>query len=362
MDDQFVTIEIPEPRNQPATSLSVLLGRRFSPQQQILLYDADEWEEFILEWVHSQRAKYSDVRRMGGARDRGIDVAGFTDSMGLDGVWDGFQCKHFAAPVPPSKATPEIAKILWHSFEGHYVAPRKYYFVAPKGCSTELKNLLSSPSTLLQYIREHWDRQCAQELVRGNTIRLQGSFEQYVTGFDFSTFEELGALAIIDGHRSTPYHAARFGGGLPPRSRVESPPSEIHAGESRYIQQLFEAYSERLRQEIAGLDALEPWGDFISHFHLQREYFYHAESLRNFARDAVPPGTFEELQNEMYDGVVTIEMSNHPDGMTRMDAVTQEATAVQITSNALISVLKVKDRKGICHQLANQDRLHWRKR
>ena len=84
------------------------------------------------------------------------------------------------------------------------------------------------------------------------------------------------------------------------------------------------------------------------HFHRQREAFYHAESLRVFARDTVPPGTFESLQEDIYDGVVDTHDASHPDGY------------LQITANALISCTKPKDRDGICHQLANEDRLRWK--
>jgi hypothetical protein len=40
-------------------------------------------------------------------------------------------------------------------------------------------------------------------------------------------------------------------------------------------------------------------------------------------------------------------------------AVTKAARDMQITSNALITRAKPQDRDGICHQLANEDRLRW---
>ena len=40
------------------------------------------------------------------------------------------------------------------------------------------------------------------------------------------------------------------------------------------------------------------------HFRRQREAFYEAESLRVFARDSVPPGTFESLLDDIHDGVI----------------------------------------------------------
>lgn len=59
--------------------------------------------------------------------------------------------------------------------------------------------------------------------------------------------------------------------------------------------------------------------------------------------------------------MIDVEAAAHEDGYARVNAVTQAAVSLQMTSNALMSVVKVQDRKGMCHQLANEDRLRWRK-
>lgn len=353
--------DIPEPLGRPSDAMKVQFGRPIPPQLQVLLYSPDEWEEFIHEWVHSQKAKYRSVQRFAGANDMGIDVAGMTDENGLFGVWDNFQCKHYDKPLPPRTAAVEVAKILWHSFNKQYTPPRKHYFLAPRGCGTTLAKLLANPTALHDYVIKNWDNQCSKAITLRQTIALDGAFKSYVDAFDFSIFKPRTLLEVIDDHRLTPYHTIRFGGGLPDRPAVSLPPTEPETGESRYIRQLFEAYSDHVRIEIAELTALAARQDLTDHFHRQREFFYHAEALRNFARDTVPPGAFNDLQSEIHAGVVDVETASHHDGYARLNAVTQAATQLQLTSNALISVIKVQDRKGICHQLANDDRLHWRK-
>ena len=102
--------EIPAPSDKESpSSAQVLHGHLIPAQQQILLYSADDWEEFILEWVHHQKTKYKKVVRMSGASDMGVDVAGFTDDAGFDGVWDNYQCKHYddALPSRPGELHPE---------------------------------------------------------------------------------------------------------------------------------------------------------------------------------------------------------------------------------------------------------------
>jgi hypothetical protein len=78
--------EIPLPATQAPHAARVVHGRLIPPQQQILLYSAEEWEGFTYEWVHSKRTDYNKVVRFSGAGDLGIDVAAFCDPAGFAGT------------------------------------------------------------------------------------------------------------------------------------------------------------------------------------------------------------------------------------------------------------------------------------
>ena len=355
-------VEVPEPAKQPApSSAKVMHGAVKPPQQLILLYSAEEWESFVEEWVHYLKTQYVKVVRLSGPSDMGIDVAGLADKNGLSGVWDNYQCKDYGNPLTPSVAIPEIGKILWHSFEGHYTPPRKYYFMAPKNVGMQLKKLLLKPGDLKTHVVLKWDDWCANAITSTKKIPLTGKLRTYVSNFDFSIFTFKTALEAIDEHRQTPYYSARFGGGLSDRPAVTAPPSNPAATESRYLQQLFEAYSDNQKASLPDLASLSSHPDLADHYQRQRETFYHAEALRNFARDTVPSGTFEELQGEVHAGVVDVCDSPHADALVRLKAVTQAAASLPLTANGLITVTKIQDKKGICHQLANENRLKWKK-
>ncbi|CAB5225669.1 hypothetical protein UFOVP745_51 [uncultured Caudovirales phage] len=240
-------------------------------------------------------------------------------------------------------------------------ANRKYFFIAPWGCGPKLKKQLLKPTELKANLLAEWVDICANKITSKETVHLEGDFAAYVDTFDFSIFTFKTALEIIDEHRATPYHAARFGGGLPDRPPAQTPPTSVQASESRYVQQLYGVYSEERGSVVADSGDLAASPELSGHLDRQREYFYSAESLRNFARDAVPDGTFEDLQSEVYTGVIEVAQESHPTSMKRLTAVTQAATTLEITANGLISVTKIKDRRGICHQLANEDRLQWGK-
>lgn len=352
--------EVPRPMATIPTVSTVTQGRLLTPQQHIITFSPEEWEEFINEWAHHQKTNYKQVVRFSGAGDMGIDVAAFTDKDAHHGVWDCFQCKHYPKPLMPGTAFPEIGKILWYSFSKEYSAPRKYYFMAPWDIGKSLKTLLLAPDELKQRLIENWDKDCAAEISAKQTIKLEGDFDDYVSGFDFSIFTFKTRLEVIDEHKLSPYAVHRFGGGLPPRPDPAPHPAAIAPVESRYVQQLYDVYSEETNTTITDITKLGQHGKLLAHLDRQRECFYSAEALRNFARDTVPEGTFEDLQNEVFTGVVDVEQSAHSSSMVRLNAVTSAATVLQITSNGLITATKINDRKGICHQLANGDRLIWK--
>lgn len=360
---ELITEEIPAPAadgsDSSLSAAKVVHGRIIPAQQHIFLFSPDEWEAFIEEWVQYQKTQYKLVTRLSGSKDMGVDVAACTDDDGFQGIWDNYQCKHYGGPLTPKTAITEIGKCIWHASEGRFAPPRRYYFMAPKDCGMGLKKLLLNADDLKEMLFEKWDAWCASSITSTRKITLDGVFLEYVDAFDFSIFTFKPTLDVIDEHRKTPYHAARFGGGLPDRPRVDPPPENPAEIESRYLQQLFEAYEEHKGQACPNESALSAWPEIVTHYHRQREVFYHAESLRNFARDNVPAGTFEELQDEVHAGVIEVETEDHHDAFIRLNAVIHAAAQLPMTANGLVSVTKIQDKKGICHQLANEDRLTW---
>jgi len=341
------------------TVAQVLHGPSIPPQQRLLTYSADQWEGFVHEWVHyCLKKSYKQVQRFSGAGDMGIDVVGFADDQRLMGVWDNYQCKHYDHALTPGDVWAEFGKIVWYSFKGEYTVPRRYYFVSPWGAGTKLSRMLGNATKLRHELIANWDKNVKTAITSTQHVSLDPALRVYVDTFDFSIFEAKTALQLVDDHRTTPGHAARFGGGLPARPAAATPPAQVAPAESRYVTQLLGAYTEHTGLLVSDPSAV-PSGKLRDHFHRQREAFYHAESLRVFARDSVPTGTFEAFQQDIFDGVIDTHDATHADGYGKVCSVTKAAREVQITANALIACAKPKDRDGICHQLVNEDRLQW---
>lgn len=337
-------------------------GPPIDPITRVLVYDAAEWEKFVEEWVsHCLKPKYTKVLRFSGAGDKGIDIAGFADAGLLAGVWDNYQCKHYNTTIPPSVAWPDIGKILWYSFTGAYKPPRAYYFIAPRGTGTTLTQLLSNAPSLKQRVKEVWDKNIKDAITDTQPVALDGAFATFVDEFDFSIFKPISIREVIEQHRTSPYFIPRFGGGLPPRPTPSGPPDEIDVSESGYVSKLLDAYADHTKEGVPDVETLKKWKPLSEHFSRQRECFYHAESFRVFVRDKVEPGTFEGLQEEVYQGVVDTCGETHADGLACVNAVMQVAQTISLDAHPLGPSAYVRDRRGICHQLANEDKLKWTK-
>lgn len=349
----------PKTPSTPYTASHVVSGVPIPKTARIRQLSSAEWEEFTEEWASSLKSTYLKVERWGGAGDKGIDVVGIVDNKGLNGVWDNYQCKHYQTALAPTDIWVEIGKVVYFSFNGDFYPPRKYYFICPQDIGTKLKNYLSNPDMLKTKLKINWAKYCETKITSTSNIPLDGELLKYFDDFDFSIFSSRSHVELIEGHSNTPFHSVRFGGGLRPRPPTENPPTEIQPSESRYIKQIYLAYSDHLSQKIENQADLNGHPNLGDDFLRQRERFYHAESLRNFARDSVPDGTFDSLQDEVYHGVIDKHNMPYQDGLARMHETLSQSASLAIESNPLLSVIKVQDRQGICHQLANRDKLTW---
>lgn len=353
--------EIIEPVSERVVSTAALIqsGPPIEPLTRLMTYDSDEWEKFINEWVTSLAETYESVQRFTGSGDKGVDVAGFTDADQLLGIWHNYQCKHYGKSLGPADAYLEIGKCLWHSFSGYFKPPSRYFFVAPRGVSTKLGLMLANEQNLRSGLYAAWQKTVANKITSTQPVELEGEFKKYVDAFDLSIFEAAAPLKILEQHRTTVYFPQRFGGGLPARPKVGAVPESIEGNETVYTQKLFAAYSEHSGSEIESINDFTGHAKLKKHFNLSREAFYHSESLRVFVRDKTEPGTFESLQDEVCDAVSDTCDATHEDAYCCVIAVTDRAQSLTIDAHPLSPSTFPRDLKGICHQLANDNRLDW---
>ena len=156
------------------------------------------------------------------------------------------------------------------------------------------------------------------------------------------------------------YAALRYAN-VPARPAVDLPPAIVQAHESRYVQQLFEAYSEKLSVQLNSPAQLAAHPELEQHLNRSREIFYHAESLRSFARDSVDPGTFDDVREEIYHGVVNTYEMDYATGFIVWHILCSKP-GLNADMQRSVHRVQTQDKQGICHHLANEDRFKWVKK
>jgi len=289
----------------------------------------------------------------------GRDVIGILNEDD-ESVWDNYQCKHYDHPLRPGDIWNELGKLVYYTHCGEFSFPRGYRFVAPEGVGSTLLKLLGKPDELRTRLIAEWDAKCKTSIKKSQEIPLEGDLRDHLNTLDFSVFGYVPPLTLLDQHRTTSWHVARFGGGLPDRPEVTSPPADPVGIETVYLRKLFDAYSESRGQAVASVDDIQDDDDLVGHYGDARKEFYSAESLRSFSRDTLPVGSFGELQDEILSGVRDVLRGDHENGYRRLVAVVGTARALQLTSHPLVPRMHTRDRGGVCHQLANdRDDVRW---
>ncbi len=353
------TVPLPKPEALTAVSADVVAGGPpIAPIERIKIFSPTQWEYFVLEWADSLRTEYSNVERCGGAGDMGRDIVA-TCADANDG-WDNYQCKHYRNPLTPSDVWIELGKLVHYTHLGEYTYPRKYHFVAPQGAGTKLSNLFKRPQDLKARLIGAWDDKCRTNITSTTRVELDATLLAYLEVLDFGIFDAVPPLRIIEEHAKTRYHVYRFGGGLPERPPTPVPPPDPAPKEANYVRALLDAYGDHLKRDVATIDDLSVKPDLVGHFDDSRIEFYSAESLRAFSRDTLPRGDeFHSLQDEVHSGIKDEIRGDHPDGYRRVVEVVSTARSLQLSAHALHTRVSVRDRGGICHQLANDKKVRW---
>ena len=335
---------------------NTIIMANLDPMAILSIGSPDNYEQMIEEWSSSylkeKCGKYIRIENLGGAGDKGRDIVA---TINEDGDWDNYQCKHYGKKLSPSMIWVEIAKICYYVFRGDYVCPKKYYFVSPKGVGSDLRDLLQKPIELRGGLICNWDKYCKLKITTTEEVELTGEFKTFIESFDFSIFDHITPLEFIEQFKQTPYYTKRFGRLSKPRPLTDCP-QEIKDCELEYIGKILCAYSEHLDGHLESYEELEKHPDLKKHFNRQRYCYYEAQTLKEFSREIHDPalGHFEKYMEEIYSGIIDEIEDDAKNGFVRLKNVLKRAAQIQISNNPLSSDVKVNDRHGMCHHLANE--------
>lgn len=345
----------------PVTPNVVLNGAPVEPLKRLQILNDKEFEQLIEAWAERLQGRYKSVIGLGGAGDEGLDIVGFETEKKFLGTWDAYQCKRRGAPLAPGDVWADIGKVVWYVSQGHYTCPRLYAFTCNFGIGTSLNKLLGNAVKLKAEVRARWDSHIASEITsKGDgLVKLEGQVLKTFDAMDFSIFASLKPNQLLTDLEGTAYYTTTFGGGLPQRPVPAPVPSDVAPHEMVYVEKLRQAYESNVNATIPDIPAISKYRRLSRHFEYQRRAFYSAESLREFSKDTVPAGTFEALQQDMEDGLQPVLAAQHNTSFDRLNETLSQAVAIPLTANPLAIVSTSADKSGICHQLANDNRIDW---
>ncbi|MFB7945538.1 ABC-three component system protein [Kitasatospora phosalacinea] len=342
----------------PAAAVPPNRFDRRTPLQQVWFREPDAWEQFTCEWVRMRAPEegYLGTEIIGGSSDRGADVVAFFTERRLNGEWHCFQCKLYHEELEPAHALPEMLKPFVAAVETTRTLPTRYTFVAPR-IHPRLKDLVLTPDELKSRFLKYL--QGRSQTVTKLPAQLLADVVELAEATDFSMFWTANLDEMLEVYSKSPLFAARFN--YPPSgepAKLPVPP-EPAADEARFLAQLVDVYRERYGQRIVTVDDAFAHAKSGDHLRRQREAFYAAEELRLYARDSVPGDAYAELQDDVLVNLVEVADDDHASGWHRLRAVVTQAGNLQVAGSAIASYFQQAQRKGMCHQFANDDKLTW---
>jgi hypothetical protein len=361
---QFETLKGPTP--WPGANARLLgsgQGLPISALDRLANFSAAEFERFTLEWASGYLAvkvpSIVEVQQRGGAGDKGRDVIAWLDpTTSSNRRWRLYQCKHYGTALGSGTAAAEIGKVLFYSHRGDYSFPEEYHFVTHKGVTSPFQDLLDDPDALRKFVIDHWDKHCRAE-IRKEPVDLTPELKNHIESVPFSIFRAKQPLDLINEHAQTRYHLTVFGLPLIDRPKPPTPPSEVAPGENAYVTQLLAVISADLGLSVSSLSDFLHSDKHRRLFDRSRLTFYHAEGLKELARDQMADvGFFDTLLSEFVDGLYHWH-TGLPDGYERLIATIKASQAIQLSKHVLEPHVLPNDREGMCHQMANEGRVQW---
>lgn len=209
-------------------------------------------------------------------------------------------------------------------------------------------------------LKNRWDKDCKNKITSTQPlgIELDKDFVKFIDSVNFEIFDHIPPIKLIELHSLTPYHAQRFGTNIKKRPNFTKPPIKPVSNEIVYIKELLKAFSQASGEDVE-VESLSEDSDYKSEYISARKNFYAAEDLEKFSRDWLPSNSYGELIDECYESISSTVRSQFENGYQRYLATNTHVSSINYTSHPLSPYIKAQDKKGMCHQLVNLNRIKW---
>lgn len=150
-----------------------------------------------------------------------------------------------------------------------------------------------------------------------------------------------------------------------PKPKPIEPPEIIAHGEMRYVNELYLVYAEKTGTTFNTPNDLIKYKKLQADFIRQRKNYYLAETVHRGLRDTMclsETSSFDYMKDEIYEGIITTVEMDYNSGFDRLNKVMEHVTTVQLSNNTasmLLNWIGPGEKKGVCHMLVNDGRIHW---
>jgi len=142
-----------------------------------------------------------------------------------------------------------------------------------------------------------------------------------------------------------------------PDPDVPEEPTEI---EQAYVSALMAVWAQKHGRNYFNKNMLKDYPQDDEFHEEQRRYFYAAEEVRHAVREIDDGTDFQELKDEIYEGIKENWQDAYPSGEKRLREVLKEVTKVILHGCRLereTELVKNPVRKGVCHFLVNDGKI-----
>lgn len=393
-ESENTDIKLSMPKSSDINPLD-LSGMSLTAEDILSHVSPELWERMIRWKLLKEDPPYHEIAGPGGPGDYSVDVAAFRDEHKFSGKWEAYQGKRYNAPLGFSTVFGEIVKLVdGHREDIFSNLPAKYVFVSPQGSGSTLQNSMNKPGGLEKEFKakmkkvidgldykpgdepstavsegvgdkktKHRSKTIAGKTYTKRQLEEISEHAGKIKVFEKVSFESKDLTYILGAEASVRYYISKHRKAIPERDPNKEIPNnlrkDIESDEKLYVQKLVDVFRE-LDGSCKDVASIKDNSQYRKEFSDQREYFYAAEYLRLHVRESVPEEVYERFKEDVCEGVKNTVNRSHPSGLDRLLAVQEKAIGLTLPAHSLItSRADYKERKGVCHQLADDDKLTW---
>lgn len=140
----------------------------------------------------------------------------------------------------------------------------------------------------------------------------------------------------------------------------ELTPEEKNVKDSKYLEVLCEAYSNKLQEPVTTKNVYSCASKRIrNHFNDQKNYYNSVQTRMRGIREvfAEVDKEYDVLKKETYEGIKETYFDDYQDGFKRLNEVLKKVTSTTLDKSYLVRIHLIGnvERKGLCHVLVNEE-------